>query len=148
MRSSTKTPRRVSEPRRPRGLLDTSVVIDLERIAEAALPDEVAVSSLTLAELAAGPHATNDLDERARRQERLQRVESTFEALTFDADAARAYGLLYAAVVSAGRKARGRRAIDLLIAAVARANDLPLFTRNPADFAGLEELVEIVPVEV
>ena len=147
MRSSTRIQPLVSEPRWPRGLLDTSVVIDLERIAEAALPDQVAISSLTLADLAAGPHATSDLDERARRQERLQRAETTFDPLPFDAAAARAYGVLYAAVVSGGRKARGRRAIDILIAAVARGNDLPLFTRNPADFAGLEALVEIVPVE-
>ena len=74
-------------------------------------------------------------------------METTFDPLPFDAEAARAFGLLYAAVVSVGRKARGRRAIDLQIAAVARANDLPLFTRNPADFAGLETLLEIVPVE-
>jgi hypothetical protein len=145
---STRTLLLVPEARRPRGLLDTSVVIDLDRVVEAALPGEAAISSLTLAELAAGPHATNDLEERARRQERLQRVEATFDPLAFDAEAARAYGLIYAAVVSAGRKARGRRAIDLLIAAVARAHDLPLFTRNPADFAGLEDLVEVVPVEL
>lgn len=136
----------MSEPRWPRGLLDTSVVVDLERIEEAALPGEAAISSLTLAELAAGPHATNDLDERARRQERLQRAETTFDPIPFDADAARAYGLLYAGVVSVGRKARGRRAIDLLIASVALANDLPLFTRNPADFTGLESHLDVVPV--
>ena len=136
------------DPHRSVGLLDTSVAIDLERIAAAGLPDEAAISSLTMAELAAGPHATSDLEERARRQERLQRAETTFDPLPFDAEAARAYGVLYAAVVSAGRKARGRRAIDLLIAAVARANELPLFTRNPDDFAGLEELVDIVPVNL
>ena len=133
--------------RRRRGLLDTSVVIDLEQIPVAALPAEVAVSSITLAELAAGPHATSDPEERARRQERLQRVEATFDPLPFDAAAARAYGLLYAAVVSAGRKARGRRAIDVFVAAVARANELPLYTNNPSDFAGLEDLVEVIPVE-
>jgi predicted nucleic acid-binding protein len=138
----------VPDPRRSVGLLDTSVVIDLERIAEAGLPEVAAISSLTMAELAAGPHATSDLDERARRQERLQRAETTFDPLPFDAEAARAYGVLYAAVVSVGRKARGRRAIDLLMAAVARANDLPLFTRNPDDFAGLEALVDIVPVDL
>jgi hypothetical protein len=137
----------VPERRHPRGLLDTSVVIDLERIAASALPAEVAVSSLTLAELAAGPHATSEAEERARRQDRLQRVEATFDPLPFDAAAARAYGLVYAAVMAAGRKARGRRATDLLVAAVARANGLPLYTRNPRDFAGLQALVEVVPVE-
>ena len=95
------------------------------------------ISAITMAELAAGPHATNDEDERARRQDRLQRVESLMEPLPFDAAAARAYGRIYAATQSLGRKPRGARAIDLLIAAVALANGLPLFTRNPDDFEHL-----------
>ena len=69
------------DPRRPAGLLDTSVVIDLERIAEADLPQEVAISSLTMAELAAGPHATSDLDERARRQELVRVMVDALQAL-------------------------------------------------------------------
>lgn len=121
----------------PRGLLDTSVVIDLERIPAAALPIEPAISSLTLAELTAGPHATDDEAERARRQDRLQRVEAVMDPLPFDDRAARAYGRVYAATRSGGRKPRGARAVDLLIAAVALANDLPLFTCNPGDFAHL-----------
>lgn len=136
----------MAEPRHARGLLDTSVVIDLERVEPASLPAEVAISALTMAELAAGPHATADAEERARRQERLQRAEATFDPLPFDAAAARAYGVLYAAVLSAGRKARGRRALDLLIAAVARSTALPLFTRNPDDFAELADLVDVVAV--
>lgn len=128
------------ERRRARGLLDTSVVIDLDRVDAADLPDEIAVSALTLAELAAGPHATSDPVERARRQDRLQRAEATFDPLPFDIDAARAYGRIYAAVVGSGRKARGRRAIDLLIAATALAAGLPLYTSNPDDFAHLVQL--------
>ena len=120
--------------RHPRGLVDTSVVIDLERIEPSSLP----------AELAAGPHATDDPAERARRQDRLQRVEATFEPMPVDAAVARSYGRVYAAVVAAGRKGRGRRALDLLIAATAVAAGLPLYTRNRADFAGLEDLLEIV----
>jgi predicted nucleic acid-binding protein len=131
------------EPRHERGLIDTSVVIELPTIAAAALPAQIAVSAITLAELAAGPHATSDAAERARRQDRLQRVEATFEALPFDADAARAYGRIYAAVASAGRKARGQRAVDLLIAATALAADLPLYTRNPSDFGALGDLIEV-----
>ena len=104
------------------------------------------MSAITFAELAAGPHATADPAERARRQDRLQRAEATFEPIPFDASAARAYGRVYAAVVSAERKARGRRAIDLLIAATALAAELPVYTRNPADFAGLETLLEVVAV--
>ena len=136
----------MADSRHPRGLIDTSVVVDLERIEPADLPLEIAVSAITLAELAAGPHATADPAERARRQDRLQRAEATFEPLPVDRAVARAYGRVYAAVGAAGRKARGRRAVDLLIAATAVAAGLPLYTRNPDDFAGLSELLEIVVV--
>lgn len=132
--------------RRRQGLLDTSVVIDLERLTAEQLPIESAVSAITMAELAAGPHATQDPDERARRQDRLQRAEAAFDPLPFDSEASRAYGRVYAAVAAAGRKARGARAVDLLIAAVACSAGLPLYTRNPDDFQALEGLVEVIPV--
>jgi predicted nucleic acid-binding protein len=136
----------VLDQRPARGILDTSVVIDLEHIEPSRLPIEVAVSSITMAELAAGPHATSDPAERARRQDRLQRAEAAFDPLPFDAEAARAYGRIYSAVVATGRKARGARAIDLLLAAVACAAGLPLYTRNPDDFRAIGDLVEIVSV--
>jgi len=136
----------VPDQRHARGILDTSVVIDLERIEPSQLPVEVAVSAITMAELAAGPHATTDPDERARRQDRLQRAEAAFDPLPFDAEASRAYGRIYAAVVAAGRKARGARAVDLLIAATACAAGLPLYTRNPDDFQAIGDLVEVVSV--
>ena len=134
------------EARQPRGILDTSVVIDLEHLSASVLPEEVAISSVTLAELAAGPHATTDPAERARRQDRLQRAEAAFDPLPFDADASRAYGRVYAAVAAAGRKARGARALDLMIAAVACSTGLPLYTRNPEDFKALGGLVEVIAV--
>ena len=139
-------PHRVRDPRHARGLIDTSVIIDLDRIEQADLPLELAVSAVTMAELAAGPHATAEPAERARRQDRLQRAEATFEPLPVDAEVARAYGRVYAAVAASGRKARGRRAVDLLIAATAVAAGLPLYTRNPDDFVGLSDLLEIVSV--
>ena len=148
MRFSTSNRGHVAEPRQQRGLIDTSVVIDLGRVDPADLPLEIAVSAVTLAELAAGPHATGDSDERARRQDRLQRTETTFESLPVDGAVARAYGRVYAAVAGAGRKARGRRAFDLLIAATALAAELPLYTRNPGDFQELDGLFEVVPVQV
>ena len=126
-----------------RGLLDASVVIDLGTIPRDALPDRVAISAVTLAELAAGPAASVDPDVRARRQEQLQRAESIFSPLPFDIGAARAYGRIVAAVVAAKRKARGARSLDLLIAATALAHELPLYTRNPTDFAGLESLIDV-----
>ena len=137
----------MAETARPRqGLLDTSVVIDLDQLDPSKLPVEVAVSAVTMAELAAGPHAASDADERGRRQDRLQRAEAAFDPLPFDSEAARAYGRVYAAVTAAGRKTRGARAVDLLIAATACASGLPLYTRNGADFEALEDLVDVVVV--
>ncbi|HUY64238.1 MAG TPA: type II toxin-antitoxin system VapC family toxin [Acidimicrobiales bacterium] len=128
------------------GLLDTSVVIDWDAPdVAAALPDETAICAITLAELTAGPHLATASDERARRQARLQQVEATFEAVPFDAAAARSYGQIVAAVVETGRSHRPRIA-DLLIAATAHANGLALYTRNPDDLNGLDGLVDIVPV--
>lgn len=131
--------------RLPNGLLDTSVVIDLETIRAEDLPAEVAICAITLAELAAAPAAAKDAAERARRQDRLQRTEAAFDPIPFDLEAARSYARVYAAVVAQGRKPR-RRLADLLIASVAIAEDLAVVTRNPDDFVGLEELVEVVTV--
>jgi predicted nucleic acid-binding protein len=133
-------------PEYARGLVDTSVLVELENIAAEALPAHMTIAAISLAELAAGPHATSDAVERARRQERLQRVEAVFTLLPFDAAAARAYGRIYAATVVGGRKPRGRGAVDLLIAATALAAQLPLFTRNPSDFDGLTDLIDVVHV--
>jgi len=125
-------------------MVDTSVLIDPPP--EKALPEEASVAAITLAELVAGVHATRDPNERAARQDRLQRVQATLEALPFDAAAARAYGRVFAAITAGGRKARGKRAIDLLIAATALSAGLPLYTRNVDDFSGLEGVVEVVEV--
>lgn len=126
-----------------RGLLDTSVIIDHDVLDPAELPDESAIAAVTLAELAAGPHATRDARERARRQDRLQWAASTWDALPFDDRAARFYGRMFAAVRSAGQSSHARFA-DLLIASTAAANGLTLYTRNPADFIVLKRLIKIV----
>lgn len=136
----------MDDQRVERGVLDTSVVIDLDTIEVRHLPTELAVTALTMAELAAGPHAAADPAERARRQDRLQRTEAAFAPLPFDANAARAYGRIYAAVTTVGRMARGARAVDLMIAAVACSVQLPLYTRNPDDFEALDGLVEIIAI--
>jgi predicted nucleic acid-binding protein len=137
-----------------RGLLDTNIMILRSRIAPEELPDEMAISAVTLAELSAGPHQVRpdteqdayfEAAERARRLDVLQRAEHEFDPISFDADAARAYGRVTAAVISAGRKPR-RRAVDLMIAATAIAAELPLYTTNPDDFAGLEHLVTVIQV--
>ena len=129
-----------------RGLLDTSVVIDWDEPEVArALPDEAAVSTITLAEMSAGPHLATSPVEAARRQARLQQVEGLFEALPFDAQAARSFGQIVAAAAEQGRSHR-RRAADLLIAATAHANGLTLYTRNPDDFRDVGALVDVVGV--
>ena len=128
------------------GLIDTSVVIDWDDPAVVdLLPDEVAVSTITLAELATGPHLTADVGQRAARQARLQQAEALFDPLDFDRVAARSYGVVVATVAAAGRSHRPRVA-DLLIAAVAHANGLALYTRNPSDFAGLDQLITVTAV--
>jgi predicted nucleic acid-binding protein len=106
----------------------------------------MAIAAVTLAELVAGPLAVQDPTERARRQTDLHLAEIGFTAVPFGVAAARAYGQVYAAVMAAGRKARGRRAMDLLIAATALGEGLPLYTRNPDDFSDLVEILEVVGV--
>lgn len=128
-----------------RGLLDTSVVVDHDVVDPALLPDESAIAAVTLAELAAGPHATDDERERARRQDRLQWAAATWDALPFDVDAARAYGRVFASTRAAGRSSRTRLA-DLMIASTAAANGLPLYTRNSADFFQLTDIVNVIGV--
>jgi predicted nucleic acid-binding protein len=141
------------EPPR-QGLLDTNILVLRRWIDPAELPDEMAISAVTLAELSAGPHQVrpngeqdiyDEHEERACRTEALQRAESEFDPVPFDAEAARVYGRVTAAIVAVGRKPR-RRIADLMIAATAIAEDLPLYTTNPADYAGLEKLVRVVPV--
>ncbi|UFS94321.1 type II toxin-antitoxin system VapC family toxin [Nocardia huaxiensis] len=137
------------------GLVDTNIMILRRWIDPEQLPDEMAISAITLAELSAGPHEvrTNDEQddydehlERARRLDVLQRAENEFDPIPFGAEAARIYGSVCAGVISVGRKPR-RRIADLMIAAVAIAEGLPLFTTNPDDFHGLDGLLIVVPVD-
>jgi len=128
-----------------RGLLDTSVIVDHDVVDPGSLPDESAIAAVTLAELAAGPHATTEDAERSRRQDRLQWAAATWDVLPFDVEAARAYGRVFAATRAAGRSARARMA-DLLIVSTAVAHGLSLYTRNSSDFIGLEEIVKVVAV--
>ncbi|TCO59874.1 type II toxin-antitoxin system VapC family toxin [Actinocrispum wychmicini] len=136
------------------GLLDTTILILRRWIDPAELPNEMAISAITLAELSAGLHevrrndeqdAYDEYAERARRLDVLQRAENEFDPVPFDAEAARIYGRVSAAVIAAGRKPR-RRMTDLMIAATAVAEDLPLFTTNPDDFKGLHDLLTVVRV--
>jgi predicted nucleic acid-binding protein len=130
--------------RHQQGVLDTSVVIGLAAIPDERLPIEATITSVTLAELSQGPHLARDGAERAVRMERLQLAESTYRApLPFDTGAARRYGTLVALTLAVGRQPRPRR-IDLMIAATAASNGLPLFTRNPDDLVGLDQALTVV----
>jgi len=132
----------VNEPDH-RGVLDTSTVILLGAITEPGdLPAEPLISAVTLAELSVGPLITDDENERAARQAHLQQAEADFDPIPFDATAARAFGQVAAALRRSGRKARARSS-DAMIAATALAHRLPLYTCNPADFAGIEELTVV-----
>lgn len=130
-----------------RGVLDTSTLLLLPRLESAALlPDEPLITAITLAELSVGPLVASDDEERAARQAHVQQAEADFDPLPFDARAARCFGRVAASLRRAGRKTRAR-AYDAMIAATAMAHDLPVYTCNPGDFAGIEGL-EVVPVPV
>jgi len=125
------------------GLLDTSVVISLGGITDpAVLPARCFVSAITLAELSVGPLVARNDSDRIARQSVLQQVEADFDPIPFDAPAARAFGRVAAQLRASGRKTSAR-AYDALIAATAVANGLPVYTRNPADFAGIEALTVV-----
>lgn len=132
------------ERRDERGLLDTNVLIRLSEIDEERLPLELLISTVTLAELSVGPLVATDDVERASRQAHLQLAEADFEPLPFDVEAAREFGRVAAALRSSGRKTTART-YDAMLAAIAVANDLPLYTCNPDDFSGIDRL-RIVPV--
>jgi tRNA(fMet)-specific endonuclease VapC len=127
------------------GLLDTSVVILLDRLDEHSdLPEEPLITAITLAELSVGPLVTDDESERAARQARLQVTEASFDPLPFDASAARTFGRVAAELRRGGRTASAR-SFDAMIAATALSRGLPVFTANPEDFNGIEGL-EVVTI--
>jgi tRNA(fMet)-specific endonuclease VapC len=127
------------------GILDTSTVIAMRQITDpAVLPAEPLITTVTLAELSAGPLVARNDQERAARQAHLQQAEADFDPLPFDRAAARAFGQVAASLRKSGRKATAR-AYDALIAATALANRLPVYTCNAADFEGIDGL-DVVPV--
>ncbi len=124
-------------------VVDTSIIAAIRLFEPSELPDTMLVTAVTLGELSYGPHATDDPAKRAGRTAVLQHVEATFDPLPYDQGSARLYGQICAAVRATGRQPR-KRASDLMIAATAASNDLPLYTANPDDFKGAEGLVEVV----
>lgn len=135
----------VTGRRRPRGLLDTCVLIDLPDIDAEKLPVEAAVPAVVLADLAQGVAMARDPVEILARSQRLADAEAVFSSIPFDREAARRFGTLVALTVKADRNPRPRR-VDLMIAATAAAHDLPLYTRNGDDFEGLEQAVDVIVI--
>jgi tRNA(fMet)-specific endonuclease VapC len=122
-------------------MLDTSVVIRLATLQSAdLLPERPVISTVTLAELSVGPLVARSDAERAARLAHVQQAESDFDAIPFDAAAARAFGRVAADLRNTGRKTTAR-SYDAMIAATALAHGLPVFTCNPADFDGITGLI-------
>jgi predicted nucleic acid-binding protein len=126
-----------------RGVLDTSTLILLGRIADAdRLPTEPLITTITLAELSVGPLVATTDEARAARQAHVQQAEADFDPLPFDAAAARSFGRVASSLRRTGRKSSAR-AYDAMIAAICLSNELPIHTCNPADFSGIDGLAVI-----
>ena len=118
------------------GVLDTSVFIANETgrpLDESAMPEEVATTVITLAELNAGVLAAGSAEIRARRLATLDAV-ADMVALPVDEDAARVWARLRVHLAETGRRMGVN---DLWIAAIAVARGLPVITQDD-DFAALE----------
>ena len=130
-------------PERPQyGVLDTSAYLDLHLLDPADLPALPQLTAITLAELHQGVAMAKDPAARVARMEQLGAVVANFDPLPFDGEAAARYGTLVGLMIAAGRHPRPRR-IDLMIAAIASARRLPLYTRNSDDLKGLETAVTV-----
>ncbi len=127
-------------------VVDTNIIAALKLYDPSELPNMILITAVTLGELSYGPHATDDPVKRAGRVAVLQHVEATFDPLPYDQGAARLYGQICAAVRAQGREPR-KRVSDLMIAATAASNELPLYTANPDDFKGSEGFVEVIAVQ-
>lgn len=119
-------------------LLDTSVLI----AAEDGPDEDAAISVVSLTELHFGVLVARDEEARARRVVRLGAIEAHFDALPFDAAAARECGRLHAAVSQRGGQPR-RRGLDLAIAATANVHGVTLLTYNTKDFEIIADLVDV-----
>jgi predicted nucleic acid-binding protein len=129
-----------------RGILDTSTVLLLGRLTDpAVLPARPVITAVTIAELSVGPLLADTEQERAARQAHLQQADADFDPVVFDAAAAHAFGRIVGSLRSSGGRA-APSTNNVFIAATAIANDLPLYTCNPGDFEGINDLdLHVVP---
>lgn len=124
-RTLTPSSERVRQP----GLLDTSVFIASETgrpLDFDALPEEMAISPITVGELHAGVLAAEDLDVRARRLATLESI-ADIEQLPIDETVARSWALLR---VHLAKDKRRLNVNDLWIAATALAHNIPVVTQD------------------
>ncbi|WP_100445256.1 type II toxin-antitoxin system VapC family toxin [Glycomyces xiaoerkulensis] len=129
----------------PRGVLDTCVYIDLQDVELDLLPDVPELTAVTMTELHQGIAMARSSSQRAVRLEKLSAAVADFEPLPYDGEAASRFGTLAALVLSQGRSPKPRQ-MDLMIAAIASVHEIPLYTRNPDDFLGLESTLRVVAV--
>jgi toxin FitB len=125
-----------------RGIVDTSILIATDITP---IPGELAISVVSIAELQFGVLVAKTPEARANRLARLSAIQRRFDPLPVDDSVADSYARLAARVVEIGRQPRAR-AMDLLIAATAHAHDASIYTRNAADLAGLEDIVNVVAI--
>lgn len=135
----------MAEPqaRPPSGVLDTCAFIDLDLLDPADLPTVPELTAISMAELQQGVAVARTPELRAARLEKLGAAIVEFDPLPFDGPAAARYGTLVALTLAVHRNPRPRR-LDLMIAAIASSRNLPLYTRNPADFTGMGSMVTVV----
>lgn len=127
------------------GVLDTCTYIDLALLDPKCLPEVPELTSITLAELHQGVALAKDNHARATRTEKLAAALVEFEPLSFDGESAARFATMVSMTLAAGRNPKPRR-MDLMIAAIASARGMPLFTRNVRDFTGLEDVLTVVGV--
>jgi toxin FitB len=123
-----------------RGILDTSVLIATDI---SPLPGELAISVISIAELQFGVLIASE-NARAARLSRLSAIQRRFDPLPVDDAVADSYAQLAARITKIGRQRRAR-AMDLVIAATAHAHNATIYTRNPDDLTGLDDLITIAP---
>ncbi len=112
-----------------RALADTSLFIASESgrtLSDEGVPDTLAISIITLAELRAGVLAARDLQTRARRLTTLSFV-AQYDVIVVDASVAEAWGQLRVALRDAGRRLGVN---DSWVAATAIALDVPLVSQD------------------
>jgi predicted nucleic acid-binding protein len=120
-----------------RAIADTSIFIAKETGRELGeLPEEVAVSVVTVAELELGVLRASDEDARAIRLSTLARVRATYPLLPVDPEVASCFARIASAELARGRRLRRH---DTWIAATAMRHGAAVLTQD-SDFTSFEDI--------